>query len=60
MHVGGKKYDQRELIELALKAVILGEPLPDAVSGLVQSEPIDFDDLYADFRDEPNVLAEVA
>lgn len=60
MHTRGKKYDQRELIELALKAVILGEPLPDAVSGFVQSEPIDFDDLYSDFGDEPNVLAEVA
>lgn len=60
MHTGGKKYEQRELIELALKAVIFGEPLPDAVSGFVQSEPIDLEDLYADFGDEPNVLAEVA
>lgn len=60
MHTGGKKYEQRELIELALKAVIFGEPLPDAVSGFVQSEPIDFEDLHADFGDEPNVLAEVA
>jgi hypothetical protein len=60
IHTGGKKYEQRELIELALNSVIFGEPLPDAVSGFVQSEPIDFEDLHADFGDEPNVLVEIA
>lgn len=60
MHTGGKKYKQRELIEIALRAIALGEPVPDAVSGFLATDPSDFSDLYRDFGDEPNVLTEIA
>jgi len=59
MRTSGKKYEQRDLIGLALRSIALGESVPNEVSGFVPAEPVDFSQLYSDFGDEPNVLAEI-